>query len=365
MPLFKTRSAKIEPFNGAANDDKNYSENHNPQPKLDLFQKVSNSSETTHSVENHKRVLLTERMNDPEEICELSPLTLFYNSSSSNNNLKMPDSLSTPDGSLFRRSMDFCQTDFPPPPSFQPTRKGDKENSNDSNSLSSTRDNFPIWRKQDESAFIDRTSSKGTRWLIKDIDNTAKLKLKFRKCSNTRKINDVHSWTTSPDRFYNYIFRTRNFSRELDTNVQNVDERLKRSLLAQGDRRYVSFSPEVLIFSCVMDNLKDDLEFVLCNSKIDVNAYNQNGDFSPLHLSAELGHVDCVEALIFHGANVNLLDRFGHSPLHNALSGLHFECAVLLIEAGADIHQCTVQKLKEMQQLRKKTEFYQGEIQEG
>lgn len=359
MPLFKSRSAKIEPFNGPTDLENVYAEN--TQPKLDLFSKVP-ACETLSSG-NPKRVVLTERMDDPEEVCELSPLSLYY--SGSGKNLNIPTSLSAGEGSFFRRSMDFCQSDFPPPPNFHPTRKNDvaRESPNElSDSSSHFQDNFPIWRKQEDNISIDRTACKGSRWLLKDIDKTAKLKYKFRNSLNTTKLNDAHSWTVSPDLFYNYISKIRNSSRELEANTVALDDRVKHSLFSEGNRLHVTFSPDVLVVNCVLNNLKEDLKLVLRYSKIDVNFYSQSGDFSPLHLAAQLGYSDCVQVLLHYGANVNHLDGSGHSPLYKAFSGLHFECAVLLIEAGADIRQFTAQKLKEIRQLKSKTEFYKHEL---
>lgn len=61
----------------------------------------------------------------------------------------------------------------------------------------------------------------------------------------------------------------------------------------------------------------------------------------PLHRAAETGAIDCAQALIAHGACVNVRDSLGRTPLHivlftQAAEGAHLNFIRLLITKGAD-----------------------------
>ncbi|KAJ3307193.1 hypothetical protein HDU76_004683, partial [Blyttiomyces sp. JEL0837] len=62
------------------------------------------------------------------------------------------------------------------------------------------------------------------------------------------------------------------------------------------------------------------------------------GDYdlrTPLHIAASENQKAAVELLLLHGANVHLRDRYGHSPLFDAVRCKHVEIAMLLRSAGA------------------------------
>lgn len=68
---------------------------------------------------------------------------------------------------------------------------------------------------------------------------------------------------------------------------------------------------------------------------------------TPLMLAAELGHTECAQALLNHGADVNLayhgydITDLDDSALHYAIREGHTECALLLLAAGADVTAAT------------------------
>ncbi|XP_038151932.1 ankyrin repeat and SOCS box protein 12b [Cyprinodon tularosa] len=57
---------------------------------------------------------------------------------------------------------------------------------------------------------------------------------------------------------------------------------------------------------------------------------------TPLRTAAALGHLRCLELLLDHGAEVDVLDVKAQTPLFTAVSGKHLDCAVALLKAGAD-----------------------------
>lgn len=63
------------------------------------------------------------------------------------------------------------------------------------------------------------------------------------------------------------------------------------------------------------------------------------GGFTPLLYAARQGCTECVKILAAAGADLNATDPDRVSPLNLALINQHFETAVTLIEAGADVNQ--------------------------
>ncbi|KAJ3108160.1 hypothetical protein HDU97_002072 [Phlyctochytrium planicorne] len=56
---------------------------------------------------------------------------------------------------------------------------------------------------------------------------------------------------------------------------------------------------------------------------------------TPLHIAASEHQVEAVKILLSHGANVHVRDRYGHSPLYDAVRSRHEDVAFVLREAGA------------------------------
>jgi uncharacterized protein len=62
------------------------------------------------------------------------------------------------------------------------------------------------------------------------------------------------------------------------------------------------------------------------------------GGFAALHYAAREGCIPCIKVLVDGGADIDLPDGQGTTPLILALMNLHFDTAMALIDAGADIH---------------------------
>lgn len=75
----------------------------------------------------------------------------------------------------------------------------------------------------------------------------------------------------------------------------------------------------------------------------DVNVKNSEGD-TPLHVAATFGREDAAEVLIANGASIASKDKFGFKPLHVAARNSFLAAggvAKLLISNGANIHATT------------------------
>ena len=62
-----------------------------------------------------------------------------------------------------------------------------------------------------------------------------------------------------------------------------------------------------------------------------------HGPLAALHLAASEGHTDVVECLIKNGADVNVTDRMGFSPLVDACRHGHLRIQNMLREAGGQV----------------------------
>ena len=69
-----------------------------------------------------------------------------------------------------------------------------------------------------------------------------------------------------------------------------------------------------------------------------LNDFSADG-WSPLHLAVFFGQRAVAEHLLAQGADVHAVSRNGMAvtPLQSALAGRHEDCAILLIEHGADV----------------------------
>jgi ankyrin repeat protein len=63
------------------------------------------------------------------------------------------------------------------------------------------------------------------------------------------------------------------------------------------------------------------------------------GGFTPLHYAARAGCAACVDALATGGADLNLADPSGVTPLILALLNRNFDAALRLVEVGADVNR--------------------------
>jgi len=77
----------------------------------------------------------------------------------------------------------------------------------------------------------------------------------------------------------------------------------------------------------------DQVQEVFDLKNIDVNS-EINGRY-PLHYAADYGQTEVLEYLINKGANVNLADKHGISPLLAAIWEGHTKCVKLLLTKGA------------------------------
>ncbi|MDN5247985.1 MAG: ankyrin repeat domain-containing protein [Wolbachia endosymbiont of Tyrophagus putrescentiae] len=67
-------------------------------------------------------------------------------------------------------------------------------------------------------------------------------------------------------------------------------------------------------------------------NKVDINVISKKDGFTPLHLAARNGHLNCVKMLIQHRVSINGVDKDGFTALHWAAAKGYVEIVKVLVE---------------------------------
>jgi ankyrin repeat protein len=117
---------------------------------------------------------------------------------------------------------------------------------------------------------------------------------------------------------------------------------VNKSVYSPGDK-YADYErvykgTDDLLAIAVVDGKNLEVVQMLLDAGVNVNTkanvYEQG---TALHLAAERGQTEMVEAMIKAGANVNAKDRYNRTPLHNAVLQNRRGVIRALVDAGADV----------------------------
>ncbi|MDA3838253.1 MAG: ankyrin repeat domain-containing protein [Candidatus Delongbacteria bacterium] len=114
----------------------------------------------------------------------------------------------------------------------------------------------------------------------------------------------------------------------------NKNEILDFLLLQNGRKEDIKKKWPEIVRAAYNGNIKQINNFI--SASIDVNTMNYLGR-SALHYASERGNIELVEILINNGADVNLKDKNGVTPLMEA-SEKNVELVKSLLNAGADVN---------------------------
>ncbi|XP_028396138.1 protein HOS4-like [Dendronephthya gigantea] len=92
-------------------------------------------------------------------------------------------------------------------------------------------------------------------------------------------------------------------------------------------------------------------DIILANKSVDINTCSQSGD-SALHRAAIEGDIDAIRIIINQGGNVNIRDRNGFQPVHQALSYHHYKAAMFLMDCGVDLMSYTSKRIQQFARVR-------------
>lgn len=110
-------------------------------------------------------------------------------------------------------------------------------------------------------------------------------------------------------------------------------------------KRRISFTADSVLTAVVQDADTTELVRILDNhaNEIRVNQVNHVG-LTALHHGVLSNNLDAVKLLLCNGAEVNVQDVHGFSPLHTAAACGFTQVASLLVLYGADVFALTTQK---------------------
>lgn len=98
----------------------------------------------------------------------------------------------------------------------------------------------------------------------------------------------------------------------------------QKESIAQNSK-HVTFSTYALILSAASLNAVPELHELLDKYPSYINKPSSSGE-TALHKAASKGNLDCIKLLIERGANANVLDKQGRTPLLLAWEHEHYEC---------------------------------------
>ncbi|KAL4881739.1 ankyrin repeat-containing domain protein [Aspergillus karnatakaensis] len=100
----------------------------------------------------------------------------------------------------------------------------------------------------------------------------------------------------------------------------------------------ISLPGTLPIWSVVVSNLINELKERLPTSTPDeINEIDQDMGQSALYWAAAQRSPEVVQLLLSHGADVNLQNFYGRTPLHVAMMDARWDIAEILVDAGADL----------------------------
>jgi ankyrin repeat protein len=114
--------------------------------------------------------------------------------------------------------------------------------------------------------------------------------------------------------------------------IYDPEEPLRRSERSQRPSQ-ARATPLLYAAFC---GLPDVATFLIVEHSQDVNAWGFHPEETPLTVSSSLRHMEVVQILLKHGANTEVRDSDGCSPLDQAAIEGHVELAQVLLEHGAD-----------------------------
>lgn len=135
--------------------------------------------------------------------------------------------------------------------------------------------------------------------------------------------------------------RARGVVEEADDLLQGFSHAVSRPAVDDGGVDAQAKDPASQLLKAAGEGQWKQLQVVLAqssNAAALINHCDESGQ-TALHLAADKGHVECVQKLLEHGANVNAIDRDGISVLQAAVIAGEVEICRLLLEKGANPDQ--------------------------
>lgn len=126
-------------------------------------------------------------------------------------------------------------------------------------------------------------------------------------------------------------------SRTLIAACTDNDVNAVRRLLVEGNSLNDATDDGDSLLSLACSAGYYELAQVLLAMSAQVEDRGQKNDCTPLMEAASAGHIEIIELLIRHGADVNAQSSTGNTPLMYACAGGHVEAVKTLLNHGANV----------------------------
>lgn len=126
-------------------------------------------------------------------------------------------------------------------------------------------------------------------------------------------------------------------SRSLIAACTDNDVSAVRRLLVEGNSLNEATDDGDSLLSLACSAGYYELAQVLLAMSAQVEDRGQKNDCTPLMEAASAGHIEIIELLIRHGADVNAQSSTGNTPLMYACAGGHVEAVKTLLSHGANV----------------------------
>jgi ankyrin repeat protein len=125
----------------------------------------------------------------------------------------------------------------------------------------------------------------------------------------------------------------------------NVTTRLKNSFKFRHSSEITKRDSRILVTRfelelAITKDIRHKLVSFINSKSINLNARDYYGK-TLLHTACSVGNYQCAQILINAGAKVGIQDQAGFTPLHCAVVANHVPCAAVMIAAGADVMTST------------------------
>jgi ankyrin repeat protein len=122
----------------------------------------------------------------------------------------------------------------------------------------------------------------------------------------------------------------------MDSDYQYMDD--IENLFKDSDMTNIDTPITLAHMSCKLGNIIN-LMVSLNSDPSSVHSKDHN-DQTPIYYAIDVGRIDMVWLLITKGAQLNIIDRHGFSPLHKSIIDKQYDITMLLLIQGAKMDTC-------------------------
>ena len=131
--------------------------------------------------------------------------------------------------------------------------------------------------------------------------------------------------------------RSKSFTCNEESTLPGVNEDQTEKEVRKCSNRTVTFPSDILCQMCIKENDYHDLKRLILTDKItDLDKLYANG-ITALHLAVIEDRYKCAEVLVECGANIEVRDPHGWTPLHAAVFAGNIRAVRALCNKGADV----------------------------